>query len=84
MIAALSSHLTPGADALIAYIRMHAANNFTWPYFDGSTPYNNKLVIILLHFQYLKMFLTQDSSLFNLDVGCTVHAHAITLLTVFS
>lgn len=52
MFAALSSHLTPGADALIVYIRMHTANNFTCPYLDVSMPYN-KLFIMLLHFWYL-------------------------------
>lgn len=35
---------------------------------------------MLLHFQYEKMFLRQDSSLFILDVGCAVHAHAITAI----
>lgn len=48
MIAALSSHLTSGADALIVYIRVHAANNLTCSYLDVSMPYNSKQFIIII------------------------------------
>lgn len=51
MIAALSSHLTAGADGLIVYIRMHTANN------GVSMPYNK--LFIMLYFGYLKMLKTR-------------------------
>lgn len=69
--AALSSHLTPRADALIVYIRMHTGNNFTCPYLDVSMLHNNKLFIMLLHFRYLNR---QNSSVHpwcGMNCSCT-------------